>query len=156
MKTIQHLKQLALSKLKNKHPSIPEHAFPRPKYSDRTANGLTKCIVDYINLIGGMAERRNSMGRYLQPKTYTNVFGKKVQLGKGKYIPTTGRKGTSDISGVFKGVPLAVEVKIGKDRMSNPQEVYKAHFETAGGWFCIARSFEQFYNEFSKQFTDEK
>ena len=154
MKAIEHLKALALAEIKKKHPTVPKHALPRPKYSDRTANGLTKCIIDYINLIGGIAERRNSMGRYLQPKTYTNVFGKKVQLGKGKYIPTTGWKGTSDISGVFEGVPLAVEVKIGKDKMSKAQEEYKAQFEAAGGWFCIARDFEQFYNEFSKQFMD--
>lgn len=154
MKAIEHLKALVLAETRKKHPIVPEHALPGPKYSDRTANGLTKCIIDYINLIGGIAERRNSMGRYLKPKTYTNVFGKKVQLGKGKYIPTTGRKGTSDISGVFEGVPLAVEVKIGKDRMSKAQEIYKTQFERAGGWFCIARSFEQFYNEFSKQFKD--
>lgn len=155
MKAIQQLKRLALLELKQKHPTVPDYALPGPKYSDRTANGLTKCIVDYINLIGGIAERRNSMGRYLQPKTYTNIFGKNVELGKGKYIPTTGRKGTSDISGVFKGVPLAIEVKTGRDSMSKAQQSYKAQFETAGGWFCIARSFDQFYVEFSKQFTDD-
>ncbi len=151
-KALKLLEGLRLAQQQIKYPNIPEHALPRPKYSDRTANALTKCIIDYVNLIGGIAERRNSMGRYLQPKTYTNVFGKKVQLGKGKYIPTTGRKGTSDISGVFKGVPLAIEVKIGKDRLSEAQQAYKVHFEESGGWYCIAKDFQGFYIEFSKQF----
>jgi len=148
------LKALAFADLREKHPNVPDRAIPQPKYSDKTANGLTKCIVDYITFMGGMAERRNSMGRFIQPKTYTNVFGKEIQLGKGKYIPTTGRNGTADISGVFKGVPLAVEVKIGKDRMSEAQKAYKADFERAGGWYCIARSFDQFINEIQERFRD--
>lgn len=154
-KALEHLKELALANLRSKHPNVPEHALPKPKYSDRTANGLTKCVIDYINLIGGIAERRNSMGRYLQPKTYTNVFGKEVQLGKGRYIPTTGRNGTADISGVFKGVPLAIEVKIGKDRQSEAQRAYETDFKRAGGWYCIAKSFGQFYDEFQERFGND-
>ena len=152
MKAIDVVKELALAELKEKHPSIPEHPLPDPKYNDRTANGLTKCIIDFINLSGGLAERRNSMGRYLKPKTYNNVFGKKVELRKGNYIPTTGRKGTADISGLFQGVPIAVEVKIGRDKLSEAQEGYKGDFEAAGGWFCVAKDFEQFYLDFQKCF----
>lgn len=151
---LDQLKELATEALREKYPNVPDRAIPQPKYSDKTANGLTKCIVDYLNLIGGIAERRNSMGRYLQPKEYTNVFGKKVQLGKGKYIPTTGRNGTADISGILKRVPLAIEVKIGKDRMSEAQKAYKADFERAGGWYCIARSFDQFIDEIQERFRD--
>ena len=151
-KALKILEELSMTNQLIRYPNIPEHALPKPKYSDRTANGLTKCIVDYVNLIGGIAERRNSMGRYLEPKTYTNVFGKKVQLSKGKYIPTTGRKGTSDISGVFNGVPLAIEVKIGRDNLSEAQRAYKVHFEASGGLYFIAKDFQGFYNEFSKQF----
>ena len=39
----------ALKALKERYPSFPEHAIPIPKYSDATANGLTKCILDLIN-----------------------------------------------------------------------------------------------------------
>ena len=152
MEPIEQLHVIAFQDLRKKHPSFPKHALPRPKYSDRTANGLTKCIVHYINLIGGMAERRNSMGRYLKPKTYTNVFGKKVQLGTGKYIPNTGRNGTSDISGVFKGVPLVIEVKIGRDKMSPAQQTYKRDFERAGGFYLIADTFSQFFEDFNRRF----
>ena len=148
------LKEMATAALREKHPNVPERAIPQPKYSDRTANGLTKCVIDYITFMGGMAERRNSMGRFIQPKTYTNVFGKEIQLGKGKYIPTTERNGTSDISGVYKGVPLAVEVKIGTDKMSAAQRQYKDDFEAAGGVYIIARSFGQFIDEFQERFID--
>ena len=92
--------------------------------------------------------------RYLQPKTYIDVLGKTRTLGKGKYIPTTGRNGTADISGVFKGVPLSVEVKIGRDKMSSAQKAYRADFERAGGWYCIAKDFDGFIVEFQERFGD--
>jgi hypothetical protein len=150
--TIKTLIEKAFDKLKFKHSSLPIHAIPKPKYSDKTSNGLTKCIIDWINLSGGMAERRSNTGRYLQPKTYTNIFGKEQQLQEGKYIKSSGRIGTSDISGIFSGVALSIEVKVGKDKMSQAQIKYKSDFEKAGGWHCVAESFNQFYHEFKKRF----
>ncbi len=46
-----------------KYPNIPGHAIPQAKYTDKTANGLTKMIIEFIKLSGGQAERINTMGR---------------------------------------------------------------------------------------------
>lgn len=143
---------MLLEEASTKYPNVPPHALVIKEYRLRTSNGLAGAIVHFIKLSGGHAERRTNTGRYVQPKTYTNVFGKKVQLGTGKYIPGTGRNGTSDVSGVFNGVPLAIEIKIGKDRMSGAQERYKMDFEKAGGVYIVARTFDQFYKDFKERF----
>jgi len=31
--------------------SMPEYAVPKPKFDDRTSNGLTKCIIAYLTLL---------------------------------------------------------------------------------------------------------
>ena len=36
---------------------LPKQYVPVTKFNTATANGLTKAIVTYINLIGGQAER---------------------------------------------------------------------------------------------------
>ncbi len=124
---------------------------PKTKFVDTTANGLEKCICAYIKLNGGMAERRKNTGRYIDnSKIVTDITGAQRVIGKGKYIPGTGRNGTSDVSGIWKGKPIAIEVKIGKDRMSQAQIEYKEDFEKAGGIFIIAKTFTQFVEELNK------
>ena len=77
---------------KNKFPNVPLFAIPVPKFSDKTANGLTKCIIEFLTLSGHFAERVNSMGRMLDKReTYTDVLGQKKTVGSMKYIPSTGQ-----------------------------------------------------------------
>ena len=130
---------------------MPAAYVVRTKFTDKTANGLEKALCAYINLSGGMAERRKNSGRVIDDrKVITDVAGMQRVLGGTRYIPGTGRNGTSDISGIWRGKPLAIEVKIGKDRMSQAQIAYKEDFEKAGGIFIIARNFEQTINELNK------
>jgi hypothetical protein len=143
--SLKILSELSTAHLKKKHPNFPEHALPKQKYSDKTANGLTKCIIDFINLNGGMAERINNTGRYLQGETVTNVIGISRTF-KGKYIPGTGTNGTADISGTLNSKSIKVEVKIGKDSMSQMQKDYRDKVIAAGGFYFIAKDFESFYN----------
>lgn len=150
------LESLILQEQRRKYPNVPEKARFVPDLKLRTTNGLTKGIILFINLSGGFAERTGNQGRYIQPKTYTNVFDKKVQLKSGKWIKGTGTKGTADIHGVISGKPIAVEVKIGKDRQSPAQKVYQKKFESAGGVYIIAKTFGKFYNEFTKEFKIKK
>jgi len=151
---IKTLIELSIEAMKVKHPSMPVHAIPKPKYSEKTSNGLTKCIIDYIKLLGYHAERISNTGRYLQGKSYKNVFGKEVQLTKGKYIKGSGRNDTADISAVVNGIPMAIEVKIGKDKMSEAQEQYKKDFENAGGIYIIAKCFKDVFVEVNKILDD--
>jgi hypothetical protein len=153
---ISKLIELKRQHYRNQYPSMPEHTIPHPQYTDKTANGLTKCIIEYINLIGGQAERISSTGRYIDKrKTYVDVIGFTRQIGSGEWIKGSGTKGTADISATYNGRSIKIEVKIGKDRMSEAQHLYRESIEKAGGVYIIAKTFEQFYNDFSSLFSTD-
>ncbi len=148
--TLKDLSELEWKYQCSKTQMRPDYV-PKTKFSDTTANGLEKCICAYIKLNGGMAERRKNTGRYIDDsKIVTDITGAQRVIGKGKYIPGTGRNGTPDCSGIWKGKPVAIEVKIGKDRMSQAQIEYKEDFEKAGGIYIIAKTFTQFVEELNK------
>ena len=140
--------------IKRKYPEFPTNAYPEPKYTDKTANGLTKCIIDFITFSGGQAERINTMGRMLDnTKVVTDVLGNKKMIGSKKYIPTTGTKGSADISATIRGRSVKIEVKIGADRQSEHQKQYEQAITSAGGVYVIAKDFDGFiewFNEFIK------
>ncbi len=136
MKPLNHLKQLSKEYLKIKHPSVPGHCLPVIKYSDKTANGLTKCIIDFIQYNGGQGER-------------ISVVSRKVA---GKFVKSTMTKGTADISATIKGLSVKIEVKIGKDRQSEEQKQYEQSIKNAGGYYFIAKDFESFYNWYNENF----
>ena len=137
MTGLQHLKQLHAEGIRIKYPSLPVEAIAVPAYSDRTANGLTKCIVAYITFIGGWATRVNTAGRMVDKGT--EVRAKMV------YIPGTTKRGTADIMGVVRGRAVSIEVKIGRDRQSEAQRIVERDVNNAGGVYYIARDFESTY-----------
>lgn len=124
------LSELKLQRKKEQYPDLPYPA--KTTYSDSTANGLTKAIVDYINLSGGMATRISSEGRWLPEK--------------GIRIPSNTKRGTADIHASWKGKHLSIEVKIGKDKQSDAQIEMQRKVEASGGLYFIAKSFDSFYN----------
>jgi hypothetical protein len=153
MKALGILKNQKLAQLLEQYPSLPEYAVKKPKYTDKTANGLTKCIIDYLILNGCQAERINTAGRVIDERKHvTNVVGITKVIGSMKYIPTTGTKGSADISATIKGRSVKIEVKIGKDRQSDHQKRYQEMIERAGGVYIIAKDFQGFYDWF-KEFT---
>ena len=151
MKTLNYLKQLSQEYLKTKHPNVPKHCLPVIKYSDKTANGLTKCIIDFIQYKGGQAER-------------ISVVSRKVA---GKFVKSTMTKGTADISATIpvyfrdsngnflikKGLSVKIEVKIGKDRQSEEQKRYEQDILNAGGYYFIAKDFNSFYEWYNNNFV---
>ena len=56
---VKELESLYMADHRQRYPSMPDYARTCKKYEDRTANGLTRCAIDYIRLTGGMAERVN-------------------------------------------------------------------------------------------------
>lgn len=128
---------------------------PKTNYTDKTANGLTKCIVHWLNLNGWQAERISTTGRYIDnSKIVTDVLGNTKKIGTGKYIKGTGTNGSADISATIKGRSIKIEVKIGKDRQSEAQKEYQKNIEKAGGIYIIATDFDQFmmwYKSFIEQ-----
>ena len=128
---------------------LPPDYVVRTKYNDSTANGLTKCVTDYINLIGGQAERISNTGRYIdESKIVTDVLGNRKKIGTGKYIKGTGTNGTADISATFKGKSIKIEIKM-KDKQSEVQKEYQQAIERAGGIYFICHNFDEFLDKFN-------
>jgi hypothetical protein len=152
------LQELYLKHLRLSYPTFPEYAIPMEKFSDSSANELTKTICKFITYIGGQAERISTTGRYIDnKKEVTDVLGRKRTIGSGKWIPTNGVKGSADISatipikmknGTSIGLSLKIEVKYKLDRMSKEQYAYKDSIEKTGGVYIIARDFDTFIDEF--------
>lgn len=135
MAALEHLQQLDAEAKRARYTSIPIHAMPPSKFEDRTSNGLTRCIISFLQLKGCWATRINTTGRYLH----------KVD----KWIPGTTRRGTADIHAVIAGRHVSIEVKI-RDRMSEHQQKTKQAIEASGGMYYVARNFEEFlrwYND---------
>ncbi|MCR9064735.1 MAG: hypothetical protein NXI00_12255 [Cytophagales bacterium] len=157
MNAIQKLKILKLEATREEHPNVPDHALPLPKYSDKKANGLTKCIIDFINLSGGQAERIRSEGRMIDNrKIVTDVVGLQKQIGSVQWIKSTSTNGTADISATVAGRSVKIEVKIGRDKQSDDQKKYQAAVERSGGIYYIAKDFESFYNFYIEKFSNNK
>lgn len=131
---------------------MPPAYVPRNAFTDKTSNGLTKAVIRFLQLQGAQAERINTMGRVLKAKVIKGA-GYTVTKGRDMYIPTTGTRGSADISATIKGRSVKIEVKIGADRMSEAQHAYKADIERAGGIYMIAKTFEQFTQDYENLFN---
>lgn len=130
----QALRQLEAEYNRDRYPSVPGYASARTAYEDNTANGLTRCIIDYIRFTGGFAERVNRMG-----------FKRKNKYGKEIWVSGGGTNGTADISAVLPGGRSArIEVKAGRDRIRPEQIRYAEKVTKAGALYFIARSFDEF------------
>jgi hypothetical protein len=152
--TIKDLERFANRRKRDQYPGVPEHAIPKTKFTDTTANGLTKAVLIWLELNGHWASRINTSGRYLQGPQYTDVLGHKKQL-PGKWIPGTTRRGTADIHAVINGRHVSIEVKIGKDRMSESQHQTQQAIEQSGGVYLIVRSFDDFMHHYRSLTTSD-
>lgn len=103
---------------------IPKPTFP----AVNKANGLTRFVIDMVNWSGGYANRISSAGRMVN----------------GRYIPGTTRKGTADIHAIIKGQHFSIEIKVGRDRMSQWQEEERERVRNAGGNYLIVADADSF------------
>jgi hypothetical protein len=105
------------------------------------ANGLTNFICNYLNWSGHRATR-------------INVSGRKV---KDKWIRSTTRKGTADISATIKinglGCSVMWEVKIGADKPSDFQLKEKEKEEQAGGKYFFVKTVDEFFEQYDSLFV---
>jgi hypothetical protein len=157
MNALSHLRQLAIESCRIKHISYPEKlTLPIKSYSDKTANGLTRCIIDFIRFKGWQAERISTTGRPIDHrKIVTNVIGQQRMIGSLEWIPGTGTNGSADISATIKGLSVKIEVKCkatGDNYQSATQKYYQQQVEAAGGLYCIARDFQSFYDWYFQTF----
>lgn len=148
----KELVELAMKKKREKITmAFPTDYIPKPKYNDDTTNGLTKCVLDFLNFQDKcFAERISSTGRYVAGKTRINYHENKV-VKEGKWIKGSGTKGTADISATIKGKAIKIEIKFGKDRQSMAQKEYQRQTVTAGGIYLIVKNYDDFrewYNSY--------
>lgn len=144
MTKLQDLIQLKHKIECQKYPSMPPDYIPLTKFTDKTANGLTKCVIAWINLNGGQAERINTMGRMLdKTKVVSDTFGNKRTIGSVEWQKGTGTKGSADISATIQGRSVKIEVKM-KDKQSIDQIKYQNDIENAGGQYWLVHNFDEF------------
>ena len=133
------------------------------------ANYLTQQIIDYVIQQGGAARRVNVTGRYIEGqavKVPIGTSGKyRTLYTKGKWIKSGMLPGFEDISAVKPkqamsidreltnidfGQYVAIEVKVGNDRLSQDQILRKDEVERAGGVYLVARNFEGFIKDWNE------
>lgn len=100
---------------------------------------LTNNIIDYVYRQGGYAWRSSSTGIYDQ------------RVGAYRTAP---KKGVADILAIMppSGRLIAIEVKIGKDKLSPEQAGFLANIEHAGGLAYVAKDFQGFQEWWTKHF----
>lgn len=73
--------------------------------------------------------------------------------GRGIFRKLNGKHqmvGVADILGIYRGRPLAIEVKAGKNKPSDAQRIFLASFERAGGLAVVAYSVEDVVKAFEQ------
>lgn len=110
-------------------------------WSDKTANGLTNCVCDWIKYHGGDAQRVNTTG------TMRKIGGIM------KWTHSGSRKGSADIHAIIGGRAVSIEVKIGRDQLSGHQLSEKLRVEAAGGLYFVARNMDQFTRWYRQTFN---
>ena len=123
------------------------------RYKQNSANEITKTITGFIDFMGGLGERISSAGRYVPGEKYENMDGKKFET-KGRFIPSTTRAGTSDISATIYGKTIKIEVKYGKDRLSKKQKDYLTKAHNAGCFCYVAKDFDGFFDFFMEKIIE--
>lgn len=153
----QHLKELKYTHMERTAPGFFAASGGRSMtlnpYRDTTANGLTKCIIDFLAFSGWQAERISNTGRMIdRRRTYTDVLGHKKQIGSMEWAKGSGTAGTADISATIAGRSVKIEVKIGSDRQSEAQKQYQTKVEASGGLYYIATNMQDFMEWYDEQF----
>ena len=127
-----------------------------------STNKLTNNIIDYINKVGFVVWRNNTMGVFDGKQTankllnYIKIAGMKANL-KGiracfVYRKSHEKKGTSDIIGYQCKTArfVAIEVKVGKDQLSQDQIWFLEEVNRNGGIGIVAKDWDQFIEELEK------
>ena len=127
---VKELERLANEDARRRYPNTPGYAFAPRRFRDDTANGLTKCITTYLKLKGAFVSRLNNQG----------VYDRRL----GCYRRGTNRRGLPDVIATYKGKSFFIEVKAGKDRLSEFQKQVQEEQSRAGGLFFVARDFQSF------------
>lgn len=123
-------------------------------YTDKTTNGLTKAIIDWLTYSGHYSNRINTQGqaRIKKIPRYSLVSGRIEYTDKVEYTKSMTAKGTPDLDCIINGQPVKIEVKAGKDRIRDEQTIQGNRIIAAGGVYFIAKNMQQFVDWYKKHF----
>lgn len=123
-------------------------------YSDTTTNGLTKCIIDWLQFNGHYANRINTQGqaRIKKIPRFSLISGRIEYTDKVEYTHGTTVRGTPDIDAIIDGRPVKIEVKAGKDKIREEQIKQGEKIQAAGGIYYIARNMAEFVQWYKLNF----
>lgn len=101
------------------------------------------CISNFINYI----QQRQYTG-----KTHQQIESDITKIVRYSYNKVSGAlKGVSDIMGIGKdGKWIAIEVKIGSDKLSIEQQQWLTHIKECGGYTYVVRNLEFFKKQFQE------
>lgn len=156
------LRALKLADIKKRAPGFYEASggdkMKLKGWNDKSTNGLTKALLDYLTLKGFYATRINVQGqpRITKIPKYSLLSGQIEHTEKVNYTKSTTKKGTPDINSIVMGIPLLIEVKCGKDRMRDEQREQQRDITRAGGVYYIAKDMESFLYWFKREFGNLK
>lgn len=110
--------------------NIPVECRALYRFSDKTANELTKCIVAWFNSHGAFGARVNTTG----------IFDVKMQ----RYRRSGATNGMADVTAIFGGKHISLEIKHGKDKPRAAQLDVQKRVRNAGGIYEFVHTFEEF------------
>jgi hypothetical protein len=150
------LKALKLAYIKKTSPGFYEASggdtMKIKPYSDKTTNGLTKAIIDWLTYSGHYANRIQTQGQARikkQPK-FNILSGQIEYRQKVEWTKSMTTKGTPDIDSIINGLPVKIEVKAGKDRISDEQTKQGQRITEAGGIYFVCHDMDQFVRWYRK------
>jgi hypothetical protein len=98
------------------------------------ANGLTLAICKFLEWEGHRSTRINTAGRMVE----------------GRYITSTTRRGTADISATIKGRAVMLEIKVGKDKASVYQLAEQKKERDSGGVYEFIHTIQEFFEFYDR------
>lgn len=147
-----------LAKLKNATRAV--RASPKV-----TANGLTRFVLNFLEVQGVEASRVNTMGVFDIKRAADLVVrwlnsGARLSLAevlkglKSCYRKSHERRGMPDVCGYHRklgGVAVFVEVKVGRDELSPEQKFFLSQAKRAGAIALVARNEDQFVKDWAAE-----
>lgn len=110
--------------------NIPVECRALYRFSDKTANELTKAIVAWLNSHGAFGARVNTIG----------VFDAKAQ----RYRFSGSTNGMADVTAIVGGKHVSLEIKHGHDKPRQAQLNVQRQVQQAGGIYEFVHTFEEF------------
>jgi hypothetical protein len=148
------LERMANQAARRDHPNVdPKYLAPR-LFQDNDTGRLTTAVIEFLRLSGHQCERIHTTGRVIdKTKTFRDVTGRTRKIGSMTWIPTTGTRGSADISATIYGLSVKIEIKQGRDSQSEVQKEYQRAVETAGGYYVVVWSFQDFFDWYNREFA---